>query len=327
MSQYSLYFSLLPSDLLHYLFLYFDSPNLLIILSQLRRISDFNYLFDSVMFWRLLWHHNISSFLPLPKNPYEKYQEIFSALSKPHKFVGIRYLAKNGYDILLSPLLSDEYDYNDAINEAALGGHTKIVISMLQKGANSYNITMAAASGGGYIEIVKLMLDLGANDYNNSMIMAAREGHIDIVKLMLDLGANNYNDTLVDAAYGGHIDIVNLMVEKGANEYEYALRNAASAGHINVVKLLLELGANNYTGAMRDARTREIRDLIESYRNAWQFYDIKPYNVTWFYIEQCFFSYTERRVVTVVALGLRDILQPIQMTIRIKTMSKMMPSQ
>lgn len=235
--SHHLYFSLLPSDLLPPLFLYFDSAELLLILPEIKLISDFNRLFDSRIFWLKLWRRDVSSFLASPENPYEKYVEIFSKLSKfNNEYDKIKYLAENGYDVLLLPLLSDIDDYQYTMRQAARGGHMEIVNLMLQRGATNYSETMANAAAEGHIDIVKLMLDKGAKEYNWAMVAATSGNHIDIVRLMLERGANDYNTVMALASSRGYTGIVNLMLERGATNYVDPMRLVAPGGRINLVK-------------------------------------------------------------------------------------------
>lgn len=263
-----LYFSLLPTDLLPPLFLFFDSRDLLVLLPKLKKLPSFNTIFNSNIFWRKLWRRDISSFMDIPSNPYETYREIFDELSiLPHKFDRILYLAKRGYDILLLPLLSNKYDYSSAMRGAAEGGHMLIVKSMLSRGADNYDDSMMYAAESGHIDIVELMLQKGANEYDVTMWWAARGGQMKIVELMMSLGANDYDKTMQFAAVGGHIRIIKLMLEKGATDYNATMRLAAIYGHTDIVKLMLEKGATDYDQALSVAKTKEIRDLIESYQN------------------------------------------------------------
>lgn len=90
-----LYFSLLPTDLLPSLLLFFDSKELLATLPELKKLLSFDRLFNSDVFWRKLWRRDISSFIGVPVNPYEKYREIFNTLSKfKYKDDKIDYLAE-----------------------------------------------------------------------------------------------------------------------------------------------------------------------------------------------------------------------------------------
>lgn len=291
----ALYLSLLPTDLLQLLLLYFSSRELLAILPQLKDIKKIDRLIHSNVFWLKIWRRDISTFGLLPNNPYEKYREIFSELVRlTNKNPKITYLAENGYDILLSPLLSNLDDYNFAMRNAAEGGHTELVKSlldkgaynydqamaraaygghidivelMLQKGATSYNLAMSAAAFGGHMDIINLMLKLGANDYNRTMDNAAFRGHMEIVKLMLDRGANNYNQTMADAALGGYTDIVRLMLERGANYYKLTMYYAAERGYADIVKLLLENSVDDYKWILGITQNKEIKDLINAYQN------------------------------------------------------------
>lgn len=207
-SQHNLYFSLLPFDLLSPLLLYFDSPELLYILSNL---DDFNSLLEYYFFWNKIWRRDISSFIPLPADPYETYRLIFDSLPKMSSSEKISYLAENGYDILLMPLLSDFVDYNRAMAFAARGCHMQIVELMIEKGATAYNWAMAAASESGCLSIIDLMRSLGATAYNTAMAAAAGGGQADIVNLMLGYGANDYDWAIGTATAHGNRNIVRLL--------------------------------------------------------------------------------------------------------------------
>lgn len=211
---------LFDSNELSPLLLLFDSTKLLIMLQQLEKISDFARLLNSNVFWRKIWRRDISSFLKVPDNPYEKYKQIFHDLSKLNLHsMKIEYLAENGYDILLY-LITNSTDYTKAIQYAAYGGHIEIVEKLLGKIQNvNYNAILLYAADGGHIKIVDLMLEKGANDLNGAMSIAAHNGHIDIVNLMLSKGATDYNCAMAAAASGGKINILKLMMAKGANVY------------------------------------------------------------------------------------------------------------
>lgn len=208
-----LYFSALPNDLFPLLFSYFSSSHLLETLDQLRQINDFDRLFKSKTFWNYIWRRDISSFLPLPEDPYQTYQDIirYKLDSFLYRYDKITYVAENGYDILLLPLLSTMYEFNRAMVVAASKGHVEIVNLMLQNGATQYNYAMANAATGGHIAIVELMLELGANNYNDAMANAAYGGHIEIIRLMLERGADNYIESIINARLYRHMNVVDLI--------------------------------------------------------------------------------------------------------------------
>lgn len=243
----SSYFSTLPLDLFTPLLLYFESGDLLRCLTRLEELPEFSKALSSSTFWKQIGKIYISSCVPSCINSREDYIKIQSKLNNNKEIIDkIKYLSKNGYDILLYKILSSstmstKYIYNNAMAYASLGGHIEIVISMLQRGANNYNWVMTYAAEGGNIEIVQLMLNKGANDY--------------------------YNLAMESAAYKGHMDIVELMLEKGANNYNFAMKSAAKNGHMEIVKLMLEKGACNYDEALSVANTEELKSLIKSYQN------------------------------------------------------------
>lgn len=184
-----LYFSLLPSDLFDLLFLRFSSAELLTLLPQVQSMKDFNKLFNSKTFWTELWKRDISTILVPSSDIYKKYEDIIETIAKHSVYSQIKYLAKDGYDRLLMHVLKNIIlknigDYNLAMSWAALGGHTKIVRLMLDRGANDYNDAMNYAASGGHIEIVKLMLDRGASNYNKAIKYAQVNKNTDIIELL-----------------------------------------------------------------------------------------------------------------------------------------------
>ena len=175
----------------------------------------FNRLFISKTFWKTIWRRDVSSFIEPPDDGYAKYKEIYTQLSTypiSHKYDKIKYLATNGYDILLWPILTVAYDYSYAMASAAGGGQKTLIYMLLGKGAADYNEAMTSAAAGGHKEIVKMMLDEGATNYNKAMAWAAQGNHKDIINMMLDKGANDYNWAASWAAYDGYIEIVKLLI-------------------------------------------------------------------------------------------------------------------
>lgn len=271
----SLYFSLLPSDVLILLLLYFPANDLLNILDQLESIKIFNMLLSSKNFWNKIWRRDISSITNLPENPYEKYKEINriveNHLSNRDITRALTYLAENGYDVWLLHLLprkiyGNEPDYYFALTGAAKGGFITLIQSLIDKDTKhelNYNAGMVKAAEGGHIDIVKLMLKNGATDYNLTMRMAARKGHMNIIKLMLSEGATIYNEALKVAAGGGYMDIVKLMLDLGANNIDDGLEYAAAGGHMNIVRLMLDLGATRYSIALISAMQMGHNDVAD----------------------------------------------------------------
>ena len=134
-------------------------------------------------------------------------------------------------------IATSKLSVNERMKIAITRGDIATVERMIELGANR-DEAMSEAALGGHIEIVKLMLSHNANDYNWAMASAALGGHIDIVKLMLARNANDYNTAMSQAALGGHMEIVKLMLSRNANDYNRAMALAARGGHIEIVKLI-----------------------------------------------------------------------------------------
>lgn len=245
--QHKTYLTLLPSDLILPLFLYFDSGELISVITRLRdhsniiRQQDF---LQSMEFWTAMWRRDISSLVIPDDVSYYQYVSVMSDIRRMGDAFAskVLYLAPKGYDILLYPLLTTKDERNTAMWAAAMGGHIEIVRIMLKKGADKIGVTMHHAAAKGHTDIVKLMLEHGASKYKEDMRLSLREaasgGYTATVSLLLDNGATNLNQALDEAATKGHYDTVKLLLDRGATEYGYPLYHAKQKKHKNIVKLI-----------------------------------------------------------------------------------------
>lgn len=102
----------------------------------------------------------------------------------------------------------------DDFNRAMLRGfnHKKIVILMIEYGANNFNEFMAYAL---IFKVKKSILDLivkhGANNFNNCMLFATKKCNIRMVNLMLEYGATNVEECVNKAEELGFTDIVDIL--------------------------------------------------------------------------------------------------------------------
>jgi len=256
----ALYFTTLPSDLHILLFLYFSSQELLQILPELSKYQ----IILKKDFWKTIWKRDISSFIEPSENYAEirrKYAEIFSTLNSFTERLDIFvFLTKNGYDILLYPLLMD----------------------------TNYNLyIMRIASEAGHIQILEKLLDCTKNmishDYDDLMICAAQNGDIEIVKLMIKIGATSFDYAMSStAAHSGNIEIIDLMLEKGARDYFLTLKSAVRGNNRKIVKKMLELidqniekynqktlleDFNNCIKNARENKNQSIAKLVKKYRD------------------------------------------------------------
>lgn len=184
-----LYFSILPRDILHLLVLYFPSDTS-IMFTQIRNIPSFDLVLDDKNLWKILWSRDISSLRELPelcdKEYFKFFNEIYNFM-KDSRHWRLVHFARRGYDILLKPLLSQDYDYVEALQYATHGGQLELVIWILENRpykCDDRNWIMASAALYGHIEIVKLMIDLGANGYGSAMSCARAHNRYDIMKLL-----------------------------------------------------------------------------------------------------------------------------------------------
>lgn len=208
------YFSLLPSELISLLFLYFPAEELYILLPQLDNLKDFNKLFSSKSFWNTLWRRDISSFITPPKmtSTYNTYISNYKRFFNPSKRdENIIFFTIDGYDRLLYPLLKDKNDYENVMAIAAANGHLPMVKDMIKKGARNYNRALQSATSTDKIDIVDFMINLGATNLNSALINAAEKGYADIVELLLRSGADNYLEAIRHAGLNNRKEIQDLI--------------------------------------------------------------------------------------------------------------------
>lgn len=181
-----LYFSLVPLDLFVLILDYFTMDELFALIPVFKTFDEFKSLLNSrvgKVAMDNFWKYNISSYLPAPNN----IEDLITSYNLIPKggYKEIEYLAKNGYDELLQPLLGNKIVY--------------------------YDIALISASEGGQIKLVNKLLDLGATEYNDALRGAAAGGHLKIVQKMLVLGADSYDEAIADAEENNHLDIAEFI--------------------------------------------------------------------------------------------------------------------
>ena len=148
-----------------------------------------------------------------------------------------------------------------ALRLAATNGHTEIVQTLLQAGANvSANRYEALryASSRGHDKIVQILLQADPNIHPNSksfsLYLAACQGHDKIVRMLLQVGADvhdNNDSSLRYSALYGRTETVQILLQAGADVHanvpasnDGALYNAATNGRAETVLTLLQAGAD-----------------------------------------------------------------------------------
>ena len=214
------YFECLPRDLIHSLFLYFSSDELIDFIEQSPSLELMFNIKNSKIFWSQIWKRDLSSFIIPPEtNMYNEYRSLLICIngyehSEPSK---LNFLAGRGLDVLLLPYLRHvNPDYFSAICHTASKGYCELTEKLVKLAPQLINTAMGSAAGGGHLDTVLRMIELGANDYGGAMVFAAIGGKMDMVKFMLDKGATNYNNALLGAKVTKHEDIVILMRGLGA---------------------------------------------------------------------------------------------------------------
>ena len=231
---------------------------------------------DPIFFERIL--DRKYPYLKELKNKDESWRRFFVRMTyyiaKLDEEYGIPYIPTEGYnpEDFYNIWNKREDIYNNAMRNAALGGHLKIVKYLIdQKGADDFNEAMAWAAAGGHLEIVKYLIKKGEEigqelSFNYAMFLAAKEGQMMILKYLIDQkGADKFNTAMIYAAEKGHLEIVKYLIDqKGADAFNRAMEYAARGGHLEIVKYLIEeKGADVFIQAMVWAARGEHSEIVE----------------------------------------------------------------
>ena len=280
------YFDILPTDLLSILLLQFNSSELLSILPKLARINDFQKLFSSLQFWKILWKRDISSIVPPPESANEIYIDYLVILRTVTDIMDtiklLEFLIKGGYDILLYNVLSNEFDYSTTLILAARYNRKEIVKKMIELGQIDLNYALREAVRAKNVDMVKFLLNQGAKK-SDAFYIALMQGEKNIIELLysptlaqLDIiifsAATKNNVELMKWALGSlENNVINYDPDRLQLVLQTILNNtlitAVDYSNIEVSDLLLRKGANNYDEALASTENKAIIDLINKYRN------------------------------------------------------------
>lgn len=168
------------------------------------------------------------------------------------------------------PIAATESDL--ALMKAARKGHTEVVKTLLENGANinaqdeDGETALIVAAQNGHTETVKILLENGA-DVNIIATYASYYRNLSTA----DLRAKDYdgNTALAKAAHRGAVEIVKMLLDAGAkvnikDEFGTPLTQAAENDHIEIVKILLENGATVDLMALVKVKNEEILELLVS---------------------------------------------------------------
>ena len=178
--------------------------------------------------------------------------------------------SRRGFTDVVQILIESGVDVNivdhtgfNALNKAAMGGHTLVVRQLLQHGAKYdaviYKDPLFLAGINGHEDVVQMLLDCGAplngkgNIHCPLLIQAARKGESRMVRFCLEKGVDlnvcHHGDlALKFAAEHGHEDTVRLLAGFGADvngreDQDSPMLTALVYGRDRMVKTLLGLGA------------------------------------------------------------------------------------
>ncbi len=154
---------------------------------------------------------------------------------------------------------------NTALHHAAMGGKVRLMLRLIELGANVLKVNRGLASAlilaveNGHTEAVRLLLEHGADakevNYKGEspLMLAAQKGHMHIIHLLLTNGENlSEGDKegrlpLHYAAEGDQTDVVKFILEKNGNIFAKTLGEDTLlhlATRLELVQYLVEQGAD-----------------------------------------------------------------------------------
>lgn len=221
-------FTKLPLDVIKYMALELDIPELLSLCKTSRKLNK--ELCENKMFWlnRLIHEYDITR-LDIPTN----------------------YTAKTYYFYIHNDLLKG--DLSEKLEMETKKGNLKLVKILVKHGAevnpdpfSNYQNPFLVASFNGHLDIVKYLLPLtDPTLYPRGVVTAANGGYLDVVKYLASQGIDVHDDddeALIFASREGHLDIVKYLVEEqNANVHaddDRAIKWAAENNHQDVVNYL-----------------------------------------------------------------------------------------
>ena len=156
--------------------------------------------------------------------------------------------------------------FSEALYEAAMRGHCKIVEILLPFGADvnwkekHFSTPLIAASEEGHTDTVKVLLAAVADctevsrwTGEDALTASAHHGHLATVRALLAGGAsvkssarNARKDALVSSSGMGHTDIVKLLLTEGADKTDEALEYAIKKNTLNpeIAEMLCQSGVS-----------------------------------------------------------------------------------
>jgi len=162
----SLYFSLLPAELLSSLLLYFSVFEIDEFLTEFNNIEEFNTLFSNNEYWRIIWKNKISSAYPVPVDANRQFLNTIDYIGyNPNIRKIIKYLIEHNYDILLlTEFIMGLGDFEIAIEYAVESDNTFMtdklfpLFKVYKRSDSLYNYVIKSIAKKGNIDVLRSML-------------------------------------------------------------------------------------------------------------------------------------------------------------------------
>lgn len=139
--------------------------------------------------------------------------------------------AKHGYLHIVESI--PHIDIEDVAICAAMRGHDRIIMKMIERGAKDRTSILSALTYGGYIDLIPKYMD-GSVDLDQVAYTASRRGRLDILDILINMGASDYDYMALAAAESGRRDILIYLIEKGVKDLAVISEVAVDNGHIDL---------------------------------------------------------------------------------------------
>lgn len=168
---------------------------------------------------------------------------------------------------------NEEWDLDDCLCGACMGGHIELAEQMILKGAANFSWGLFGACEGGHLDLAERMLskttpgDPRVTNVNFGLAGACKGGRLELAERMIAKGAADYSWGLNIACDSGYLELAKLLIFKGARDFDDGLYWACKAGHLELIELMISHGASTVNLALYRAPTHPLSMTMKTNKN------------------------------------------------------------
>jgi hypothetical protein len=148
----------------------------------------------------------------------------------------VRKLAKNNCIKLVEKLLTRPGAINAALDGAALGNHTDLVMELLARPGADINAALVGAALGNHTDLVMELLTRPGADIDTALLAAAREKHLALIEKLLSKSKSATEISVIVIASIGHELLLWQRLKKQPNYAIYGLIGAIMGCNMELIK-------------------------------------------------------------------------------------------